>query len=113
MFLHQSECLCVHLCACECACVHKGPPCKCLIECVGGTTTPSTRPESDMDETHGWGPLREPHSEKGRGEPRKQPCLMLPHFIYYLLIPCRHPDIDPPLHLAMAWKGEKSQNVYS
>ncbi len=38
LFLHQCECLSVHLCVWERACVHKVPPCKCLIVCVGNNS---------------------------------------------------------------------------
>ncbi len=74
----------MYTCVCERACVHKVPPCKCLIVCVGnnspipqgmkqarkrpGPKHPETPRARDPQENHRRD-NRGLHPEKGRGEP--------------------------------------------
>ncbi len=78
LFLHQCECLSVHLCV-ERACVHKVPPCKCLIVCVGnnspipqGMKQAWKRPGPQTSGgPQGTGPPGEPPQGQPRPPPRK------------------------------------------
>ncbi len=76
LFLHQCECLSVHLCVCERACVHKVPPCKRLIVCVGNNSPipqgmKQARKRPGPQTSGGPGPPGEPPQGQPRPPPRK------------------------------------------
>ncbi len=78
LFLYQCECLSVHLCVWA-RCVHKVPPCKCLIVCVGnnspipqGMKQARKRPGPQTSrDPQGTGPPGEPPQGQPRPPPRK------------------------------------------
>ncbi len=76
LFLHQCECLSVHLCG-ERACVHKVPPCKCFNSVCGEQQPHPARHEQARKrpgpQTSGGPPGHGTPGEPPQGQPRPPP----------------------------------------